>query len=1503
MRVKLGLRRAHADDVDIVVTADATATVGDVAWAIVDSDPTLRASPDPADRLTLMVSPPESDAFVELVPETPIGEAAIGSGFNAVVVRCGTEAPSGGSPQRGAAAATVRVMTGPARGAEFLLPAGNSTIGRVAGNDVVLEDPLVSKRHARVEVGPGGVDVIDLNSANGILVDGGLVSRVRLSSGQSVILGDSEIRFTAEAPAAAEATPQVLERGGVLRFNRSPRVEGRYPGQKYPSPEIPGESEPQVFPWVMMVAPAVMGAVMFAVTRNPLSLAFIALAPMMMLGSYVAQSSGVKRKLKISTEKFELQLEDLEARVLAEVPREQEARRRESPSVAEIYADALQLGPMLWTRRPEHWNFLDVRLGLGTMPSRNTVTSNDFGTGLPAYTRAVEELKARAELVSDVPLVENLHLAGALGVCGPGTSVADTVRALIVQYAGLHSPAELTIAAILGARSTAEFEWLKWLPHTSSPQSSLAGVHLADSTSTATSILNALEELIETRIDVKRRADSARGAHDEGAAAVHRGAAVGSGNTTGSINPLVASLVVVIDNEAPVDRARLAQVLEYAADANVYPIWMAHTVEALPAACRTFVDVSAGLDVASVGFVRLGMTVPEVRVEGVSAEYARILARRLAPVVDASAVVADSSDLPRSVSMLTLVDADLAADPHAAVERWTQNNSIHDRSGAPAVARKRAGTLRAIVGQGSPDAMHLDLRTQGPHALVGGTTGSGKSEFLQAWVLGMAAEYSPDRVTFLFVDYKGGSAFAECVRLPHCVGLVTDLSPHLVRRALTSLRAELRHREHLLNRKKAKDLIELEKRGDPECPPALILVIDEFAALVGEVPEFVDGVVDIAQRGRSLGIHLIMATQRPAGVIKDNLRANTNLRVALRVADENDSVDVVGDPVAASFDPSIPGRGIAKTGPGRLIPFQSGYAGGWTSGEPDPAVVKISELRFGAEVQWEPEQIADPNLQVTDLGPNDQVRLVENLIAAAGTAEVPAPRRPWLDELPAIVDLLALPQSTDTELMMAMIDRPEQQLQTPASFFPDRDGHMAVFGTSGAGKSVVLRTLGVAAGLTPAGGPVHVYGLDFGTGTLRMLEALPHVGSVVSGDDHERVTRLLRTVKDMLDARSRRYSEVNAGDIVEYRRLAGRPDEPRVLLLLDGFPAFKDEYDTGLGRSTYYNMFLQLLTEGRPLGMHVVFTADRATAVPTAVSSNIQRRVVLRLADENSYFMFDVPKDILDAGSPPGRAIVDGYEAQIAVAGGSPNVAEQSKAVERVAAQLAAFGRAPAPKVGQLPRELRFAELPAAVADRPVLGVQDATLQPTGFEPYGSFLVAGPPSSGKSNALVALAQSTQRWRPDARLFFMGTKRSPIKDALPWLESATNPDSAAELAGELAKLVVDEEVTNHLVIVIDNVADFQGGVADAPMTELVKLVNRSDHLLLTDGDVSTLSAGWGLIGEVKAARRGIVLMPDTFDGDAVFKVPFPRIARNESPVGRGFYVNGAQVQKVQVPLAE
>ena len=218
------------------------------------------------------------------------------------------------------------------------------------------------------------------------------------------------------------------------------------------------------------------------------------------------------------------------------------------------------------------------------------------------------------------------------------------------------------------------------------------------------------------------------------------------------------------------------------------------------------------------GFVREGSAVEPLDAEAMTADEALQLARALAPVRDAGAPVDDASDLPQNVPLLSLVGAALATSAAAVVDRWRESNSI--LSGPFATApRLRSGTLRAVVGQTASEPITLDLRTHGPHALVGGTTGSGESELLQSWILSLAVAYSPERVTFLLVDYKGGSAFRDCSELPHTVGLVTDLTPHLVRRTLTSLRAELGYRERYLAGKRAKDLVELEKMGDPTAPP------------------------------------------------------------------------------------------------------------------------------------------------------------------------------------------------------------------------------------------------------------------------------------------------------------------------------------------------------------------------------------------------------------------------------------------------------------------------------------------------------------------------------------------------------------------------------------------------------------------------------------------------------------------------------------------------------------
>ncbi len=1492
MKLKLGLRRGAGSAVDVLITADATATVEDVARALATGDPlaapgAVNASAVP----TLLVAPPAA-AAVQLDPAALVADAPLGSGFEASIV------PAVAAATAGVTAATMRIHNGPEAGRTVPLPAGTSILGRSAPAQVILQDPLVSKRHARLEIDQG-VELVDLNSANGLVVDGGLVPRVRVIPGQIITIGATDVSFAPVPRPAGTDHARVLERGGALMFNRSPRVEDRYPGTEHRHPAIPSEADPRIFPWPMIMAPVLLGLASWVIFNRPAALLIVAMAPLMMLGNFIGQRTQQGKKLKLEIETFETQLDDLEDRLQREEGVERERRRAEAPATATVYENALSLGPMLWTRRPEHWNFLGLRLGVGTAASRNTVSQPQDQRGIAEYTVRVSELRDRFARIEGVPLIELLPSAGAIGIAGPRDLAADVVRGLGVQLFGLHAPNEVVTAAMIDPAWTPDMEWMKWLPHTTSPRSPFAEMALADSQSAGTVLLNGLEEAILERLSGSA---TARGPLSEQDASMAVGMRVGEMAQPRGEDSNGVSLVLFVTNDAPVDRPRLTQVIERGPDAGVYTIFVAPTVESLPAACRTFVDVTGGsLDDAVIGWVRAGEQTTGVAVEGVSREYAEIFAKRLAPVVDSSSVAADSSDLPASVSLLRLLGTEMAAESQAAVERWRQNNSIIDRTRGPRPRLKRAGTLKAFVGQASPDAMSLDLRTQGPHALVGGTTGAGKSEFLQAWVLGMAAEYSPDRVTFLFVDYKGGSAFADCVELPHTVGLVTDLSPHLVRRALTSLRAELHHREHLFNRKKAKDLLELEKRQDPETPPALVLVIDEFAALAGEVPEFVDGVVDIAQRGRSLGIHLIMATQRPAGVIKDNLRANTNLRVALRMADESDSKDVVGDPIAGTFDPSIPGRGIAKTGPGRLVPFQSGYAGGWTSDEPDRAPVRVADLRFGAVAVWETDADAESDAHDEDLGPNDQKRLVANLVRAAREADIPAPRRPWLDDLVSTIDLRDLPLEGDVRIPLGLADIPERQLQEAVYFEPDKDGHMLVYGTSGAGKSAALRTVGIAAGARPDLGRTAVYGLDFGTGALRSLESMPHVGSVVSGDDGERVQRLLRTLRGVLDDRSKRFSNADAATLAEYRQITGDADEPRILLLLDGFGTFRQDWETASARSPYYGIFMRMLGEGRPLGVHVVATADRYGAVPTAVSANVTKRIVLRMSDEGAYSILGAPKDVLDERSAPGRAIVDGLETQIAVIGGTTNVAEQNAAAQQYAAALRAAGAVEAKNIGSLPVELSIDELPARVGDLPTLGVGDDTLGPTGFEPIGTFVVAGPPQSGKTTALRGILSAIERSEPTVEFFHIGGRRAALRDYRAWRGAASAIDDVKSLARELKDVVSDETVSGRFVVVVENIIEFGDTDAERALKELFQAVNRSDHFLIADGDVSQLSSGYGLIGELKAGRHGIALKPDTYDGDSLFKVPFPKVQRHEFPAGRGLFVENGQYVTVQLPL--
>ena len=1488
MRLKLRYMRANGAEDDIVVTADAGATIAEVATSIAVMDPMSTGRPPAAP--TLHATLPGQPQGVLLPPDATLGEAWIGSGASVSVVDAETHFGQSAAADE-PVLARLRVVDGPDAGLVQDIRRPSVSIGRDAACDIVLSDELVSKRHARLEIAEA-LELIDLGSANGLVVDEIAVPRLRAEGAIRVLIGADTVEVTAVA--ADETLPL---RPGPVPFNRSPKVEVRYAGDEFTPPEVPREEDQPPFAVIALLTPMLMGGAMFLITQRPISLLFCLLSPMMMVGNWWANKRNKKRKLRRAIGIFQERLAEFTRVLEREQELERTARLEEAPSTETLYDEAMRYGRLLWTRRPEHWSFLNVRLGKGAMPTRNTVLEQGKGELLPEFQEQLDAVIERTAMVDGVPLIDNLYDAGALGIAGTPGDAAGSLNGVLVQLTSLHAPSELVISAIVSQQWSRELSWLKWMPHASSPQSPIEGVHLADGQGTANELIGSLEGLLQRRM--QRGGAVRRGAMAKDKAALERGAEVGSGkgDAIGTPSP-VPAVVVVVSDDVGIERSRLVQLAELGPDAGVFVIWVASDVSGLPAACRTYLSVPADGG-ASVGFVRLGVTSRDIEIEPISRTRALEYGRRMAPVYDAGALVEDDSDLPRSVSLISLLGDDLAEQADAVIDRWKQNESINDRTPGATMKPRRAGKLRATIGSAGVDVMQLDLRTQGPHALVGGTTGAGKSEFLQAWVLGMAAEYSSDRVTFLFVDYKGGSAFAECVNLPHCVGLVTDLSPHLVRRALTSLRAELHHREHLLNRKKAKDLLELEKRGDPECPPALVLVIDEFAALVSEVPEFVNGVIDIAQRGRSLGIHLIMATQRPAGVIRDNLRANTPLRIALRMADDSDSNDVIGVKDAAHFSPGTPGRGIAKTGPGRLTPFQSGYAGGWTTREPDRARIEVAELRFGAELRWDPPKVEE-STDDADPGPTDQQRMVRTIIEGTQRAGIPAPRRPWLDELALAYDLSLLRQRTDTELVLGVSDLPEHQQQRTAYFRPDADGHLALFGTGGSGKSTVLRTLGIAAGIVPRGGPVQVYGLDFGSGGLRALEQLPHVGAVIQGDDGERIIRLFRRIAGLLEDRAQRFAEANAANITEYRALSGNVNEPRILLLLDNYPSFRDEWESTLGRIPWYQVFRDILSEGRQLGIHVAMSADRPGSVPTNVSSSIQRRVVLRLADEMGYTSLDVDADILSASSPPGRAIIDGVESQVAVIGGSRVLAEQASATSRLAESMRRAGVPEAPAVGSLPMEFSSTDLPDTIDGAPVLGISETELGPQAFALDGVLLVSGPPASGRTNALKALCRAIDRAQPDARQYYIGNPRSPLVDEVHWVATAVTVEEAQALAKALTAAIGDPETEGKIAVVIESVTDFLQTPADAAIAELVKAVKRSDHFLLAENETAGWSASWGMLSEIKSVRRGLLLQPDYTEGEFILKTPLARASRSEYPPGRGMFIARGKAVRVQLP---
>ena len=884
-------------------------------------------------------------------------------------------------------------------------------------------------------------------------------------------------------------------------------------------------------------------------------------------------------------------------------------------------------------------------------------------------------------------------------------------------------------------------------------------------------------------------------------------------------------------------------------------------------------------------------------------ELMTMFAKRLAPVVDSSTVIEDSSDIPNSVMFLSLVGPETPTTrlrDRALAREQHHHRPLRRAAAAPQEGRRPARDRRA-GGDGRDGARPARA---GPHALVGGTTGAGKSEFLQAWVLGMAAAHSPDRVTFLFVDYKGGSAFADCVELPAlrrarhrpepAPGAPRAHEP--ARRAAPprassqpqegqgparareaprprhAARARARHRRVRRARGRGARVRRRRRRHRPARPVARHPPHHGHAAT---------GRRDQGQPARQ---------HQPARGAADGGRVRLQ---GCRRRPDRRALRPEHPRPRHRQDRSRPARAVPVRVRGRVEQRRGSAPPTWSW----PSCA--SDRRSGGRSKSEAETDAHDG----DLGPNDQKRIVATLVAAAERAAHPGPaaplaRRPRDHRRPAGAAAGAAVRSCSARAMCPSASCRRRCTSNPIA--TARCSSTAPAARASRPCCAPWRSPSSMGGRRAEN--VEVYGLDFGSGSLKSLEILPHVGSIIPGDDPERLQRILRSLAKVLDDRGKRFSAANASSIREYRELTGR-DEARIILLIDGLPQFRAEWEATTARMPFYQIFMRILGEGRPLGVHVVATADRSGSVPTAVSSNVSRRIVLRLADENAYALVNAPKDVLDERSAPGRAIVDGFEIP-----------------DRRARRHPQRGRADQDprEVGRRPPSARRAggRRDRRPPDPPGRGRSSATASASSrhrrrrrharrprIRPGGTL-------RGRRSADVGQDERDEGARPvdgalRSRRQAVPLRRPalPAQGLRPVGAQCRHSDDAKDLATELAELVADESLTARIMIVIEDVPQFADSSAERaaegplPGREAQRAPphrrrrHGSGHERLRPDR------------RLQVGPQGIALRADAFDGEALFKVPFPKVKRSDFPEGRGILVQAGRIVTVQLPLVD
>jgi S-DNA-T family DNA segregation ATPase FtsK/SpoIIIE len=1089
----------------------------------------------------------------------------------------------------------------------------------------------------------------------------------------------------------------------------------------------------------------------------------------MVVGSIGRGSAGRKSQLNEERRDYLRYLASLRKQVRQNSLRQRTALLLAHPEPESLVS--LATGERVWERRPTDDDFAHVRIGTG--PQR-------LSTALrPPQTAPVEDLDPVTSTslrhfirtyvtLPELPVALSLRGFSRVTLVGGRSVVLDMARAMIGQVVTFHSAETVRVALCLSASRLADWDWAKWLPHLRHPdQSGPSGPQLLVAPD-----LNTLEDLLATEL-------SGRGPFDP----------------TGR-NPVVPHVLVVLDGgdtrESRMYREGGMQAVTVL-DLDAAGLPVPYQLRLVAEAGRLGTESDDGIEY-------LGAP------DRLSAAQALALARQLAPLPGASSTPGDDGSLNMHFGLPEMLAMGDPRDMDATVLARLRNR--RDRLRIPLGLDDRGMPLELDLKESAENGM-------GPHGLVIGATGSGKSELLRTLVMALAVTHSSETLNFVLVDFKGGATFAGLEVLPHTSAVITNLADDLlmVDRAQDAMHGELIRRQELLrkagNYASARDYERARAAGTKLEPlPSLLILIDEFSELLTSKPEFIEVFVTIGRLGRSLGVHLLLASQRLEEGRLRGLDSHLSYRIGLRTFSAAESRTVLGTPAAYEL-PSVPGSAYLRFDTTNLVRFKAAYVSGplpprITSTGSGPAGPGHQPVPFALDRSAARVQAASNSPDPAPVANNSHVEFADTVLGAIvlrlkNSDSVPA-HQVWLPPLadpPTLNQMLpqlgvdpqrglcpvGWPGNGRLAVPVGIVDMPfEQRRDLLWADFSAAGGNGIIVGGPRSGKSTLVRTLVSALALTCTPLEAQVYCLDFGGGSLATLEKLPHVGGVAAARDPDRVVRAVAEVNAMLGAREAAFAELGIDSMAtarEHRDPHGRQVFADVFLVIDGWITFREKHEN------LEEVITSLTRRGLGYGIHVIVAANRWMDVRPAMRDLLGTRLELRLGDPSDSEIdrrtaMRVPEGI------PGRGITKSkhhFLTGLPRVDGRSTVDGLAAGFEDLARGVAQSWRGPvAPPVRMLPLQVPLDELPQSETPGLLVpfGLAEVDLGPVyldfGTDPH--MVILGDTESGKTNALHAIALGLSRWyRPEQARIVMADYRRGL------LGTITTPHLLGHAGGE------------------------------------------------------------------------------------------------------------------------